>query len=123
MKLTLLPLQHDDVIRIRCDGDVTLRGLASGVDPLEALLGPRYAGQKVLLNLEKAETIDTSGISWLMRAHDHFRKANGRLVLWAVPPRVTQALDFLRLSQLLKTAPTEDAALALTADGAETAGR
>ena len=119
MKFTLLPLQNDDVIRIRCDGELTLRGLASGTDPLEALLGPRYFGQKVLLNLEKAQGIDTSGVSWLIRVQDRFHQSNGRFVLFAIPPRVTQTLDFLRLTPLLQTAVTEAAALALTAAGPE----
>jgi anti-anti-sigma factor len=123
MNLTLLPLQNDEVIRIRCDGDVTLRGLASGSDPLEALLGPRYFGQKVLLNLEKAQAIDTSGLSWLLRVQDRFRQSNGRLVLVALPPRVTQMLDFLRLTPLLTTAPTEAAALASAAEGPPAAGK
>jgi anti-anti-sigma factor len=112
MNLTLSPLQNDEVIRVRCDGDVTLRGAASGGDPLEALLGPRSFGQKVLLNLEKAQGIDTSGVSWLLGLQERFRQANGRLVLVALPPRVTQTLDFLRLTGLLTTAPTEAAGVA-----------
>jgi anti-anti-sigma factor len=123
MKLTLLPLQNDDVIRIRCDGDLSLRGLASGRDPLEAVLGPRYFGQKVLLDLEKAQSIDTSGVSWLMRLQERFRQANGRLVLYGIPPRVAQTLDFLRLTPLLTTAPTEAAALARTREGPPAAGK
>jgi anti-anti-sigma factor len=121
MNFTLLPLQNDDVIRIRCDGDLTLRGQASGSDPLEKLLGPRYFGQKVVLNLEKAQGIDTSGISWLIQVHDRFRQSNGRFVLFAIPPRVTQTLDFLRLTPLLQTALTEAAALELTLDGPKAA--
>lgn len=114
MQLTLLPLQNDDVIRVRCDGDVTLRGQPAGTDPLEALLGTRHFGQKVLLDLEKAQGIDTSGVSWLLRVQDRFRQSNGRLVLYALPPRVTQTLDFLRLTPLLTTAATEAEALACT---------
>ena len=112
MKLTLLPLQDDDIIRVRCDGDLTLRGQGAGVDPLEALLGPRSFGHKVMVNLEKAQSIDTSGISWLMRLQDRFRISNGRLVFYGISPRVAQTLDFLRLTPLLTTAPSEAAALA-----------
>jgi anti-anti-sigma factor len=117
MKLTLLPLQDDDVIRVRCDGDLTLRGQGSGGDPLEALLGPRSFGHKVVVNLEKAQSIDTSGVSWLMGLQERFRKSNGRLVFYGISPRVTQTLDFLRLMPLLTTAPTEAAALAWAEEG------
>jgi anti-anti-sigma factor len=117
MNLTLLPLQGDDVIRIRCDGDLTLRGSPSGSDPLETLLGPRYFGQKVLLNLEKALGIDTSGISWLMHLQDRFRQSQGRFVVYAMPPRVAQTLDLLRLTPMLTTASTEAEALAETGEG------
>jgi anti-anti-sigma factor len=122
MKLTLLPLQNDDVIRVRCDGDLTLRGLPAGSDPLEAVLGLRYFGQKVLLNLEKAQGIDTSGVSWLMGLQERFRQAGGRMVVYAMPPRVAQTLDFLRLTPMLATAPTEAAALAWVED-AQAAGK
>jgi anti-anti-sigma factor len=112
MKLTLLPLQDDDILRVRCDGDLTLRGEAAKGDPLEALLGPRSFGHKVVVNLEKVQNIDTSGISWLTRVQERFRKSNGRLVFFGISPRVAQTLDFLRLTPLLTTAPTEAAALA-----------
>jgi hypothetical protein len=119
MKLTLLPLQNDDVLRVRCEGVLTLRGQEGPADPLGALLGPHCASHKVLLNLERAQGIETSGISWLMRTNDRFSQARGTLVLYAVPPVVGDILDFLRLTPLLHVAPGEAAALEMAlADGA-----
>jgi anti-anti-sigma factor len=111
MKLTLLPLQNDDVIRVRCEGPVSLRELGSGAaDPLQTLLGPHCYGHKVLLSLERTQNIDTSGIAWLMRCSHRFGQSRGALVLYQVPPTVTDILDFLRLSALLRIAATEPAA-------------
>jgi anti-anti-sigma factor len=116
MKLTLLPLQNDEVIRLRCDGMVSVRGLNGQDDPLQALLGPHCYCHKVLLNLERAEGIDTTGLSWLMRTHERFNQAHGTLVLFGIPPTVGDILDFLRLTPLLRVASAEAAALDLAGD-------
>jgi anti-anti-sigma regulatory factor len=111
MKLTLLPLQNDDVIRVRCDSSVSLRELGPGsADPLQTLLGPHCYSHKVLLSLERTQTIDTSGIAWLMRASSRFGQSRGAFVLYAVPPTVTDVLDFLRLTAMLRIAANEPAA-------------
>jgi anti-anti-sigma regulatory factor len=117
MKLTLLPLQNDDVIRVRCEGLVSLRGLDRDSEPLQTLLGPHCASHKVLLNLDRAQGIDTSGIVWLIRAGDRFRQAGGVLVLFSLPPTVSDVLAFLRLTPLFRIAPGEAAALEMARDG------
>jgi anti-anti-sigma regulatory factor len=118
MKLSLLPLQNDNVLRVRCEGMLTLRGQEGTADPLQTLLGPHCSSHKVLLNLERAQGTETSGISWLMRTNDRFAQSRGMLVLYAVPPVVGDILDFLRLTPLLHVAPGEAAALDMAlADG------
>jgi anti-anti-sigma factor len=109
MKLTLLPATQDDVTRIRCDGLLTLRHQPPASDPLQELLGSQCFGRKVLLNLERAQGIDTSGASWLMRVDKKFNQAKGRLVLVMVPPTVTQVLNVLRVIPLLHIAQNEGA--------------
>jgi hypothetical protein len=111
MKLTLLPLQNDDVIRVRCEGPLSLRELGSGnADPLLTLLGPHCYSHKVLLSLERAQNIDTSGIAWLMRSSQRFGQSRGSFVLYQVPATVTDILDFLRLTPLLRIAANEPTA-------------
>jgi hypothetical protein len=107
MKLTLLPLQNDDVIRVRCDGPLTLRQQDSQADPLQSLLGPHCYSHKVLLNLERAHAIDTSGICWLIRNQNRFAQSRGAFVIYAVPPGVTDILDFLQLRPQLSIATGE----------------
>lgn len=119
MKLTLLPLQNDDVLRVRCEGPLALRGDSLRTDPLQMLLGPHCYGHKVMLNLERAHTIDTSGICWLVQSHNRFSEARGSLVLYAVPPTVTDLLDFLQLRPLLCiTAAEGDARRLVNGNGA-----
>jgi anti-anti-sigma factor len=98
------------VTRVRFDGDVTLRGRDLSADPLRELLGPHAYSHRVLLDLQAARGIDSSGVSWLMRVHNGFRAAKGRLVLHQVPPTVLQLLEMLRLTPLLYVAATEDEA-------------
>jgi anti-anti-sigma factor len=107
MKLTLLPLQNDEVIRVRCDGPLTLRQVDGQADPLQTLLGPHCYTHKVLLNLERSQAIDTSGICWLVRSQSRFNQSRGAFVLYAVPPTVTDILDFLRMRSQLRIAETE----------------
>jgi anti-anti-sigma regulatory factor len=123
MKLSLLPLQNDEVLRVRCEGALTLRRREGTGDPLQSLLGPHCYSHKVLLNLERAQDIETSGISWLMNTSDRFAQARGTLVLYAVPPTVGDILDFLRLTPLLRVAATEGEALETALAGASPAER
>jgi ABC-type transporter Mla MlaB component len=104
MNLSLLPLNTDNIFRVRCDGPVSLRGQPGGTDPLEALLGPKCFAHKILLSLEGSQSIDTSGIAWLMRTHNAFTQAGGTLVLHDVPLTVLDLLEVLRLPPLLNLA-------------------
>jgi anti-anti-sigma factor len=121
MKLTLLPLQNDAVIRVRSEGPVTLREAQGPTDPLQVLLGPHCYSHKVLLNLERSQSIDTSGICWLVRSQGRFSASQGSFVLCAVPPTVTDILDFLRLRSLLHIADNEVKGRAMVLAAAGTA--
>jgi hypothetical protein len=110
MELTLLPLQNDDVLRVRSEGLVSRRDPS---DPLQTLLGPHCYTHKVLLSLDQSQGIDTSGICWLVSSNKRFAQAGGKLVLFAVPPVVFDVLDFLHLTPLLHIAANEQAACEL----------
>src|SRR5262249_22086409 len=110
MNLKLLPPHDDDLIRLLCEGAASRRGEDGAGDPLESLLGSQCYSHKVLLSLERCQSIDTSGLSWLMLSHKRFLGAGGKLVLHAVPPVVLSVLNLLRLTPLLNVAPGEAAA-------------
>jgi hypothetical protein len=112
MNLSLMPLENDDLFRVRCTGPITLRGSDPQADPLAALLGPHCFSHRILLHLGGAESIDTSGIAWLTRLRNSFQLAGGTVVPYQVPPIVTGMLDFLGVTRLLGIAPNADAARA-----------
>ena len=109
MKLVLLPLKRDPIIRARCDGSLT----SLDRDPLRDLLGPDCYSYPLLLSLEGATAIDASGLSWLLRSHKACEEAGGKLVLFAVPPLLLTVLNFLRLSSLFTLSADESAATEL----------
>jgi anti-anti-sigma regulatory factor len=110
MNLSLLPLDNEVLFRVRCVGPLTLRRLPPGADPLQALLGPNCYTHKILLQMEGASSIDTSGLAWLVRTHNAFAKAGGVLVPFGVPPVIVDLLDILRVTPLLHIAEDEAAA-------------
>src|SRR5947209_11901699 len=101
MKLTLMPLQDGNVLRIRCQGPITLRNARNSDDQLAEIVGPHSLARAVLLDLGDAQSIDTSGVVWLARMSDAFRQAQGKLVLHSVPAIVRRTLDVLRLTSSL----------------------
>jgi anti-anti-sigma factor len=113
MKLILVrePREKDDALLITCEGNIS-RLLDVDRDPLREVLGPNCYARRVLLNMERVQGVDTSGITWLLNVVDRFNRDNGRIVFYMVPPIVTQVLDFMRLSDSLPVAASEQAAQA-----------
>jgi anti-anti-sigma factor len=119
MKLTLLPLATDNLIRVKCEGPITSPHLTSDRDPIETLLGPLCYKHRVLMNLEKVRSIDTGGVCWLLRLQKQFTANQGKLVLFAVPGVVLDVLEVLRLTPHLRIAADEDAAREMAAQPPE----
>jgi anti-anti-sigma factor len=110
-----ITLLSDDgaVVRLQAEGQISQTQFQGAGNPLENALGPSAFGRKVLLNLERTDYIDSSGISWLIVNHKHFREGGGMLVLHSLPPRVNQVLLFCRMESVFHLAPNESAARAL----------
>jgi anti-anti-sigma factor len=82
---------------------------------LTALRGRDAFKERVILDLGKADGIDTSGVSWLVRGSKGFEQAGGRLVLYAVPNSVRRTLELLGLIPDLEISASEQAARDLAA--------
>jgi len=108
-----LQAEEPDLLQVECAGDVVLPDFRPENDPLTKLLGPQVYSRKVLLNMERVNCLDTSGISWLISCHENCQHAGGMLVLYAIPPRVRYILQLLRMEQLLHVAPDLAAARSL----------
>ncbi len=104
-------------LQLRLDGTLTMMETEEAERQLEEALVPAGYRQKVLLDLENATFIDSSGISWLMICHKHFVQAGGKVVFHSPPPLVEQTLKLLRLNLVLNLAADEDAAQAAALEG------
>src|SRR5262245_34503580 len=101
MKLTYKPLDNDDVVRVVCEGLLSTRGTPPTSDPLLELLGPHCYRHKVVLNLERTDGTDTSGLIWLMRVVGRFAQGGGRLVVYGFSPSFRHMVEVLGLSDMI----------------------
>jgi anti-anti-sigma factor len=114
--LSLASIEKDGSIRVAAGSDITgLNASAGGVNPLERLLGPGWAGYRVLLDFGRTTFIDSAGIGWLLSSQKQFRMKGGSLVVHSVGPRVRQILDLLRVGKAVPLAADETAARAMLA--------
>ena len=116
MKLDLLS-NENKLIRIQNKGTITLVDV-NGDNPLETLLGTDCFPNKILLNLEQTNYIDTAAVSWLIHCHKACEDAGGRFIIHSIPPMVAQMLELLRMNEILRVAEDETRALAM-AQGAQ----
>ena len=112
MKLRLLG-REEGLVRLACDGDVSLWPAVGGLNPLDQLLGPEDYGGAVLLDVSQADHLGSSGISWLIGSHQRCRNAGGRLLVHSPGPRFREVIDLVRLDELLTVVADEGAARAL----------
>jgi anti-anti-sigma factor len=105
----LLPLHNDTVIRLACEGEIG-HLFKPDEEPVRALLGPSCYSLPVLLDLERAQSLDTSGIAWLVNIARRFLRGGGTLVLYSVPPLIQQVLAFVQMTDLVPVAAHEQQA-------------
>jgi anti-anti-sigma factor len=118
VQLTLLSddkelLDETNVVRVAVEGKISQDDMDSAKDPMRLLLGPLIFNRKLLLNLEKATYINSSGVSWLIICHKHFVMSKGQLILHSVPPLVDQVLQLMRIPSIMPVVADEAAARAV----------
>ena len=119
--LNLVSIEKDGSIRVAAGPDITgTNASAAGVNPLERLLGPGWAGYRVLLDFGRTTFIDSAGIGWLLSSQKQFRIKGGALAVHSISPRVRQILDLLRVGKAVPLAADETAARELLAAGGHT---
>jgi anti-anti-sigma factor len=111
MKLTYKPLTNDEILRVACEGQVSQRGKPPASEPMQELLGPHAYRQRVILNLERSDGIDTSGLMWLVRVASRFTQGGGKLVVYGFSPTFRQMLEVLGMVGTILTAPSEQQAI------------
>jgi anti-anti-sigma regulatory factor len=111
MKLTYRPLANEEVLRVACEGHVSVRGAPPGSEPLLELLGPHGYRQKVILTLERADGVDTSGLMWLVRVATKFGSGGGRLAVYNFSANFRNMIDVLGMSGSVTLVTSEAAAI------------
>ena len=91
MKLALVSIEKDGVIRVATDGNITAGDFSpEGKNPLEGLLGLTWNTTRVMLDMGQTAYIDSSAIGWLIGTSRAFRDAGGSFVIHSVQPAVRQ---------------------------------
>jgi anti-anti-sigma factor len=113
MQISLIS-QDDTASSVAIQGDISQSRFPANVNnPLEDLLGSDCYQRRVLIDMEKAGFMDSSGIGWLMGCHKRFLAGGGSMVLHSLPPMVEQVIQLLRLQSILTIKPDQASALAL----------
>lgn len=103
MKLTLVS-RTPELTLLACEGHVTQSTLLAAGDPFEAVKPQVTSADSILLDLSKAQFIDSSGVGWMLRCHKHCKQAGGRIVFHSAPPLVRQTLELLQMGKVLHLA-------------------
>ena len=102
--------EDGDLIQVALSGRITQDQIAINADPLLDVVGAKAYASKVLLDMRDADFMDSSGLSWLLTSHKHFKDGEGRLILHSVPPVVLNVLKVLRMHMVFEIADNEDEA-------------
>jgi len=106
-----------EVCQIRALGEIRSVEEPRDLREIEQLLGPQGYRRKVLLDLQQAPHIDSSGVSWLVHFHKCSQSAGGMLILYSVPPGIRAVFKLLGLQEYFHVAADERAARALAQRG------
>ncbi len=109
MKLSILS-REDGLAHVAVTGKITQEQAALASDPLRELLGPDVYAGKVILHMQDADFVDSSGVSWLLIAHKRFKENKGRIVLHSIQPVVMNVLKVLRMHLVFDLADNEQVA-------------
>ena len=111
--------QNGDTTRISASGRIRQPPQFPEEDPLVDLLGDDVYGRRVLFDLQAVESIDSSGVGWLLTCHRRFRTAGGGIVLHSLSPFVRDVLRVLNMQLVFSIAADESAAANSVLDNAK----
>lgn len=94
---------------IRIGGELDSSNLGRLKEAFDQIFGRKI--YKVVINLEKARYVASSGIGCLIGGYTTAIKNGGRLVMAAVPLQVKEVLNLIGLTNVLRFADNEAAAL------------
>src|SRR5262245_46001423 len=102
-------------VRFEALGKITRDGWIANSDPMANLFGDGIYQHKCLLSLSRALYIDSTGVEWLLNAHQRFCREGGMLILHSSTPATRQLLKVMRMDLVLKLVADEREAMELAA--------
>lgn len=103
--------QEGGVTLVEVRGEVAHDELSGRPDPLAELLGSGCYGGRVLLDLQHVNTLDSTGICWLLSCRKQFRENGGKFVLHSPSDFAHDVLKVLNLGLVIPIAEDKEAAL------------
>ncbi len=97
MKLTLLSSDGGVPAGLRCEGEIT--ATMAGNNPMGAVLGPGGFEKKVLLDLDRAASINSTGVAWLVSVIRTSRRPRPHGGV-SIPPTIDHVLRLLSMPSL-----------------------
>jgi anti-anti-sigma factor len=118
MKLNLVSIDKDGLIRISAEGEMTSQKFRPDQpNPLCEVMGASWASSRVLMNFENVPYIDSYAIGWLLNCNREFASNGGKLVIHSIRPNVSQILDLLKIAKVISFAESEQAARSVILEG------
>src|SRR5262245_47038094 len=112
MNLKLLT-SDGDLVRFEVVGKITRDCWGQQTDPLSSLFGDGVYQHKCLVSLSHSLYIDSTGVEWLLTAHQRFHREGGMLILHSLTPATKQLLRIMRMDLVLHIAANEREAVGL----------
>lgn len=109
MKLSIQD-QDSGLTALRVEGPVTQRDVQPDADALQEVLGDGAYGQKILLDMSEVDSLDSSGVNWLLVSHKRTIAAGGKLVLHSLSPISRNVIRVLNLQTVFQLALDETSA-------------
>lgn len=110
MNLRIVSIERDGSVRMAVDGPITSESFTSADNPLEQLLGGEWWRHHLLLDLSKADHVDSAGVGWLINCHKAMTLHGGSMVLHSVQPKAMRILQTLKIDTIVPLAQNEPAA-------------
>ena len=109
--LTLVSVEKDGCVRVASRGNLTAGDINLGPrNPLEAILGQGWPGNRVILDLAKTDFMDSTAIAWLISTTKQIRAGGGALAIHSIVPRARQMLDLLKIGKIVPIVSDESSA-------------
>ena len=114
MKLQLLSIEKDGLVKIATQGNITSADIdAAGPNPMQQILGVNWHQSRVLLDMTDTQYIDSSAIGWMIGTSKQLKDGGGTLTVYGVQPAVRQVLDLLKVGRVVSIVEDEEAAVAV----------